>query len=314
MISSQEAADTIVNSTRIACQKINDFSHKVLRTRGGRIGSGMGILLEALWGYYVNQILQGEGGSTAQCEIGWLSEHEYNDFACVQRDQQWVPETRMGELLRIEAKSMNADADESKAHFDELIANLGQWDLLLVLIWSWEPVDQVRVYPCIRDYFIGPARPIAQLRDCLHIARGGSFVDRSACPDRCEPEVCVHQGEPLNASGKRERLSGPETRRPSRNVSYAANFGGLVRMLKTSSGEARRELRRIRAEDDVAHDYISFIHRNFPDEERNQYLASEWQTVASRLNIVMGGLSKDALVELVRARSNYRDLLRALGI
>ena len=41
----------------------------------------MGTLLEALWGYYVNQVLLNEGGEAAACEIGWLAGHEYNDFA-----------------------------------------------------------------------------------------------------------------------------------------------------------------------------------------------------------------------------------------
>ena len=29
---------------------------------------------------------------------------------------------------------MNLGADESKAHFDELIGNLGEWDLLLPVV------------------------------------------------------------------------------------------------------------------------------------------------------------------------------------
>jgi hypothetical protein len=312
MVTSEEAAKIVIDATAVACERINTFSHEVLRTRGGRLGSGMGSLLEALWGYYVNQVLHNAGGDAAACEIAWLSDHEYNDFACILRDQNWVSVTRIGELFRVEAKSMNVAVDESKGHFDEIVVNIGEWDLLLVLIWSWEVADEFRVYPHIKDFFIGRAIPIALLRDRLHIARGGSFVSRVACLDACDPETCLHHGEPLNASGKRERLSGPETARPSAKVSYAANFGGLVRMLKTGSDTARREFRQIRAEDDVAHDYISFIHRNFPNEEVNQYLASEWKQVARNLGIDIRGLSVPQVIERVRAARNYQDALRNL--
>jgi hypothetical protein len=126
------------------------------------------------------------------------------------------------------------------------------------------------------------------------------------------PEVCKHHGEPLNASGKRERLSGPESTRPSAKVSYAANFGGLVRMLKTNSEAARRIFREVRATDSVAHDYISFIHRNFPDEEKNQYLAAEWKQAARLMGINITGLSIQEVIHQVRSVSNYQDALRDL--
>jgi hypothetical protein len=143
----------------------------------------MGGLLEALWGYYINQALLKIGDEAAECEIAWLSDHEYNDFACILRDQNWLSATRIGELFRIEAKSMNSGVDESKGHFDELVVHLQEWDLLLVLIWSWDVADEFRVYPHIRDFFIGRVVPIALLRDRLHIARGGTFVSRVNCPD-----------------------------------------------------------------------------------------------------------------------------------
>jgi hypothetical protein len=302
----EEAAWIIVSATKKACEDINTFSQKVLRTRGGRIGSGMGTLIEALWGYYVNQVLQHENTSL---EIAWLSDHEYNDFACIQRDQKWETASKIGELFRVEAKSMNADAEESKGHFDELIANLNEWDLLLVIVWSWDFVDEYRVYPHIKDHFVGRAQSIAKLRDELHIARGGSFVNREKCPDECTPALCSHHGEPLNAHGKRERLSGPESTRPS-NVSYAANFGGLVRMLKTGSDEARHVLRRIRAIDPTAHNYISFIHRTFPDEERNQYLTTEWKRIAHKFDISTSGLSRDQVIAQIRLLEGYQEHLR----
>ncbi len=274
----------------------------------------MGTLLEGLWGYYVNQVLFNEGGQAAACEIGWLADQEYNDFACVLRDRPWRQADRTGELLRVEAKSMNAGADESKAHFDELYANLDLLDLLLVLVWSWDPADKFRVYPHIRDHYIGSARSVAELRDALHRARGGTFVDRHSCPEGCPPKDCPHHGEPLNSSGKRERLSGPPSTRPSSLVSYAANFGGLVRMLKTESTPARQRFRQIRARDDSAHAYISFIHRNYPTEERNQYLTAEWKMVAARLGIAVAGLGKDQLVAriLAQAPDLYRAELRRI--
>lgn len=258
------AARAIIEATDVAVPEINSFSHRVLRTRGGRIGSGMGTLLEGLWGYFINGVLDHRHDDLAQCEIAWLFDNEYNDFACIHRDQPWYPATRTGELLRIEAKSMNAGADESKAHFDELIEKLGPWDLLVVLVWRWDPIDEsgLRVYPHVRDHFIGSAQSVARIRDRLHIARGGSFVDRNSCPDGCSPATCTHHGEPLNASGKRERGSGPQSCKPS-SVSYAANFGGLVRMMKTRRAAARRELATARQADPVADAYARFIVRNF---------------------------------------------------
>ncbi len=256
----QGAALTLTNATGRACEKINDLSQRVFRTRGGRLGSGMGMLLEALWGYYVNMELESEA---ALYEVGWVPGHEYNDFACIQRDQKWIPSSRTGELLRVEAKSMNTEADESKGHFDELISQLGEWDLLLVLAWSWKLADDnIRTYPYIQDYFIDSAHSIALLRDRLHLARKGSFVDRSNCPDHCIPELCKHNGEPLNSAGKRERRTGPISCKP-KDALYAANFGGLVRMVKTRGPAAHDVLANACAIDPVAEAYIAFIHRNF---------------------------------------------------
>ena len=203
-------------------------------------------------------------------------------------------------------------ADESKAHFDQMYGSLGELDLLLVIIWAWNPIDRNRVSPVITDHFIGPARPIAALRDKLHVARGGSFVDRSACADHCKPAGCTHHGEPLNAAGKRERLSGPEALRPSAKVSFAANFGGLMRMLKTNSNEARKVFNAARAQDGVAHEFISFMHRNFPREEENTYSIAAWRAAAATLGINTAGLSADVLIERVRASPNYMTLLRAI--
>jgi hypothetical protein len=231
---------------------INQFNRKTFRTRGGRRGSGMGLLLEGLWGYFTTHELAGRG-----VEIAWLPDHQYNDFACVIDSAAWDPTTRSGELFRIEAKSMNADGEEAKAHFDELKRNIGNLDQLVVIVWKWEP-DGERMWPKVYGIFIGPALPIAELRDKLHEMRGGSFVDGRHCPDDCVVRPCSHHGEPLNARGTRERVSGPESRRGSKRTSFAANFGGLVRMLKTRSKSAKKALDALTQTETTAREYIDF--------------------------------------------------------
>lgn len=291
-----------------ACQKMNDFSREVLRTRGGRIGSGMGALLEALWGYMMNQALSDKG---FDYEIAWFPDNQYNDFACLIKSAVWDIEIRGGELFRIEAKSMNTCADESKAHFDVLTKELYEYDSLLILVWEWEELDSRQSYPKITDSFFNLSLPIALLRDELHIARGCSFVDANSCPDGCSPEKCEHAGEPLNAKGKRERKGGPESTRPSAKVSYAQNFGGLVRMLKTNNEHARSVFRRVRLESDTADEYISFIHQNYQSEELSHYTVDELRTVAKKLSLYSKGLSKSSLMSEIRKVPNYMKSLRA---
>ena len=310
-LQSARAFRRILETTSDVRARINAFSSKVLVARGGRVGSGMGGLLEALWGYHTNLILSERIDS--DYELAWFPEHQYNDFACVRVDADWIPASRQGELFRVEAKSMSTDADESKGHFDALEAELDTHDALLVLVWSWAALDGRRSYPEIKDIFFGSARPIARLRDRLHVARGGTSVDQSQCPDGCTPRDCIHHGEPLNEKGNRERLSGPETRRVSQRVSYAANFGGLVRMLKTNSESARSEFRKARREDTAADRYISFIHRHYPKEEQVQYLASEWREVAKSLALRdTPRRSLPLLCEEIRNHPQYMDVLRGL--
>ena len=305
-----EAHEIIISTSRKSCSEINDFSQKVLLTRGGRIGSGMGLLIEALWGYYTNQELINKGSNF---EIAWFPDHQYNDFACVHKNIEWDPITQKGELFRIEVKSMNTNADESKAHFDELYHKMNEYDLLLVILWKWSEFNSMHSCPIIVDHFIGPVKEIARLRDELHIARGGSFVTNEKCPDSCYPHQCPHNGEPLNAASKRERLSGPTSCRPSVNVSYAANFGGLLRMLKTSSPKSHDIFCKIREECDICHEYISFIHRNFPSEEVNQYSMKEWTKLCKFVNNDCLGLSKTEVVKLVRDNlPSYMEKLRQL--
>lgn len=239
---------------------INDFTAQTFVTRGGRMGSGMGLLLEGLWGYHTSQAIAGHG-----IEIAWIADNQYNDYACVDQNSDWDPVTRDGELFRIEAKTMNLGADESKAHFAELSKNIGPDDLLLILTWGWEPASvrgHDRVYPRIVETYLERALPLAQFRDEMHLARGGTFVDRNNCPDECLPDRCSHDGEPLNAEGKRERLSGPESRRPSAKVSFAANFGGLFRMVGAKGKDSRQTLLNARRNSDIVDRYVSFVNKS----------------------------------------------------
>ncbi len=270
----------------------------------------MGALLEALWGFEMNRLLAASTPPISEVELVWLP-HEYNDFACVPRDAAWEAGLHGGELFRIEAKSMDLDADESKGHFDELSAKLGMNDLLLVLLWRWKEVDTFRFAPHVEDHFIDLARPVAVLRDELHVARRGSFVDRALCPDEHPTGECTHHGEPLNAKGKRERSSGPATRKPS-GSSFAANFGGLVRMLGTASEDARRVFRRVRAESDVAHRYISFIYSNRPHREYSQYTEREWRQLARQYALDHKGKKAEVVGRIRVGQEGYQDAMRTL--
>lgn len=294
---------------------INEFTAATFRTRGGRLGSGMGSLLEALWVYYANRVLQNEGGAARACELAWLPDHEPADFACLQRGVEWKPEARAGELFRIEAKSMNVGVDEAKGHFTNLERETSDADQLLVLIWSWTELENFYVWPRIHDYFLGNSLPIIQLRDALHVARNGTFVDPRHCPDGCSVDACTHTGEPLNAAGKRERRTGPVRCKPP-NVEYAANFGGLVRMLKTSNDAARNVFRQIRKRDQVAHDYISFIHRHYPDEEVSQYKKNEWIRLGEILGMGVQTGSTSAIAQVIRASHpvEYQNAMRELAL
>ena len=306
-----DAVNAIIENSRIAIERLNEFSSKTFRTRGGRIGSGMGSVIEALWGFSLNQLLEQK---RHHIELAWMYGHGYNDFACIQRDAEWNPETGEGELLRVEVKSMVASADESKAHFDRLKHELHETDLLVVFLWDWIAVGDSgrRVSPQIKDYFIGRALDVAMLRDALHEMRGGTFVKAGRCPDKCEEQPCVHVGEPLNASGKRERLTGPKKKRVSQSVSYAANFGGLVRMLKCSSSEARKTFRKICKRNDTAWEFASFIHCNLPAEEESLYSKADWVRVGKILKLKNLPQDKSELIRQIRAEgTGYRKILRS---
>ncbi|WP_147654000.1 hypothetical protein [Vulcaniibacterium gelatinicum] len=311
-IKSADAVTILHNDAPKVIEEINDFTSQTFKTRGGRLGSGMGSLLEALWVYYMNKTLMNEGGLARECELAWMQDHEPSDFACLQRGAEWEPRSRRGELFRIEAKSMNIGVDEAKGHFTNLAKETAEHDQLLVLIWSWTELGNNYSWPRIHDYFLGPSLPIIRARDQLHLARGGLFVDRRECPDGCAPEACTHDGEPLNAARKRERRSGPQSCKPA-NVEYAANFGGLVRMLKTDNDAARSVFRRLRKADDVVHAYISFIHTHFPSEEINHFKKAEWQSVLKSLGIKANNVTAAEANKLLREHvPDYQDHLRRL--
>jgi hypothetical protein len=255
----EKAAEDVIAVTPAAVQNVNSFTKEIFHTRGGRIGSGMGSVVEALWGFHTNELLH-----SSDYELGWIYGHEYNDFACISSSEDWEPATRAGELFRVEVKSMVASADESKAHFDRLVREFDQNELLAVFLWDWTAVsDESRmVYPAILDYFVGLAIPVARLRDELHLGRGGTFVAANSCPDKCG-DKCTHIGEPLNAAGVRERRSGPSNARGA-NVSYAANFGGLLRMLGSRGSEGREILRRHYNSDATTARFLDFMSKNFP--------------------------------------------------
>jgi hypothetical protein len=310
VLSASEAVPILHSDAPTVIGEINAFTLATFKTRGGRVGSGMGSLIEAMWVYYMNRTLQNEGAAARSCELAWLQDHEPADFACLYRGAEWEPATRQGELFRIEAKSMNIGVEEAKGHFANLAHETSEHDQLLVLVWSWTTLENKYFWPKIQDYFLGPALPIIRLRDQLHLIRGGSFVSRDSCPDGCSATACTHEGEPLNASGKRERRTGPKSCRPA-NVDYAANFGGLVRMLKTDSDSARVAFRKIRREDDVAHRYISFIHAHYPAEEVNQYRKGEWAAMLKLAGIPSGNVSSADANRLLREQTqNYQDMLR----
>lgn len=265
-----QASATIQRIAPAVRTRLNDLASRYLQTRGGRAGSGLGSLLEAMWGFCVNaELLEQQ----ADYELAWFPDHAYDDFACVESNLPWNPDTKQGELLRVEAKSMFMGADESKGHFNVLVDELGTHGLLVVLLWRWELVDprtpHGRVAPKVVDDFVGPALPIAHLRDALHRARGGTFVEAGRCPCGVTP-TCAHVGEPLNARGSRERRQGPKEARPTgdRESQIGANFGGLLRMLGVRGAEAQLLLRDLRASDPVMDRYVNFIARHFPSRVR----------------------------------------------
>jgi len=309
MITPVQAHAAIREAAGPACKQINAMARRDMLTRGGRLGSGLATTLEYLWGTHVSRHLRARFEGDDACELGWIAGDQYNDYALVSSDGYWDQATRGGELLRVEVKSMRASAEEPKAHFDQLVRELTEHDLLLVLVWDWTPAACGRAYPEIRDHFLGAAVPVARLRDALHEARGGTFVDAARCPDCRDPAVCRHHGEPLNAAGRRERSTGPDACRSNLSTS-AANFGGMLRMLRTETEPARAVFRHFEVTEPVAAAYIEFVHRNFSAEEFNQYTLDEWRELWRRMGQpeIERSLSKHQIA--AQLRDVYPDLYR----
>jgi hypothetical protein len=277
----------------------------------------MGTLLEVLWAFEANNLLRiGNYGLL----LAWLGD-QYNDFALVNIGEEWNSMTRAGEVLRVEMKTMDLDAGESKAHFDGLVGtDIQPSDMLLVVYWRWIEIENdVRAerFPQITDYFFGSATDIALLRDRLHVARGGTFVNRNNCPDGCLPVECSHHGEPLNANGRREKITGPNTRRVSSSTPSAANFGGMTRMIGVSNDERRRTLQTLRRDNDTIHRYLSFVHNSQPSRERSTYNIGTWRELAQSFGLEeVDGLTKFQIQEIMMRThgENYRDVLRTIEV
>lgn len=255
--------DEVDAYTRTAVSLINDTNQEefilkrdcIATVLTGRKASDMGGIIEHQWRNKVNRLLD-----PTPFEMAWMPGHSYNDAILLLKDAVWDSVTRDGELARYECKTLNLQSDEAKAHFDPLVDELRERDKLLIFTWVWEDVKTTHVFPCIRDFCITPALPIAMLRDFLHLLRGGTFVDRNDCPDGCPPQTCTHHGEPLNAKGNRERKTGPESR--TTKCSHAANFGGLERMLKTRSASTRVALQDYLKAHPETQSFMEFMERN----------------------------------------------------
>ncbi len=81
-------------------------------------------------------------------------------------------------------------------------------------------------------------------------------------------------------------------------------------MLKTDNENARNVLRNNRRQNPIADHYISFIHKNFPNEEKNQYTIDELRKVAIILGINSIGMSKETLYNAIRSIENYQSALK----
>jgi hypothetical protein len=294
------SADTVVSLNARLASRV---------TVGGRAGSGFGSILEVEWGDEVARRLRdsaAELDAPAALELAWMTENGYNDFALIDDTLgaagYWTPENRVGEVLRVEVKSMALGATEPKAHFDALASEIGPHDLLVVLMWRWDDVPNRpgRVRPLVVDTWVGSALAIAELRDALHVARGGTFVTADTCLDRCG-RSCPHVGEPLNSKGTRERLSGPRAS-VTGDATHAANFGGLVRMLKVRS--ASIGVLAAACANDTARDFVDFIHTYLPDEELHAFPRPLWSEAARLLDC-----PADTPVEDIRRIGAYRDAL-----
>ena len=64
------AAQTVIGLTSQSINKVNELTSSIFHTRGGRIGSGMGSVIEGVWGFCC----------IASVEIGPKAEFNKGDF------------------------------------------------------------------------------------------------------------------------------------------------------------------------------------------------------------------------------------------
>jgi hypothetical protein len=213
-------------------EKLNVFFSETFLVDSSEINYGhstrFGILFEAMWGYYMKEELQVLGYM-----VKWICRNQYNDF--------YISDLVGNFICNIEVKTLCLDSDESKSHFDALQSELLDTDLLFVSAWKWDVHDDL-MKPKITESKFFVSKEIAVMRDELHILRGGNFVNE----------------EPINASGYRERLSGPDENKPPK-VTHMANFGGLVRMLGTKSKPSKIKLQEYYDAGGTCKEYIDFV-------------------------------------------------------
>lgn len=213
-------------------EKLNKFFSETFLVDSSEINYGhstrFGILFEAMWGYYMKGELE-----TLGYMVKWICRNQYNDF--------YITDLLDNFICNIEVKTLCLDSDESKSHFDALQSELLDTDLLFVSAWKWDVHDDL-MKPKITESKFFVSKEIAVMRDELHILRGGNFVKE----------------EPINASGYRERLSGPDENKPPK-ITHMANFGGLVRMLGTKSKISKVKLQEYYDSGGTCKEYIDFV-------------------------------------------------------
>jgi len=224
--------ETLEKVNPIVIKKLNTFFSETFLVDSTEINYGhstrFGILFEAMWGYYMKRELEVLGYM-----VKWICKNQYNDF--------YITDPLGKFICNIEVKTLCLDSDESKSHFDALQSELLDTDLLFVSAWKWDVHDDL-MKPNITKSKFFVSKEIAIMRDELHILRGGDFINE----------------EPINASGYRERLSGPDKNKPSR-ITHMANFGGLVRMLGTKSRNSKVKLQDYHDNGGTCKEYIDFV-------------------------------------------------------
>ena len=82
-------------------------------------------------------------------------------------------------------------------------------------------------------------------------------------------------------------------------------------MLKTNNPESRTKFRNLRRSNQIIDEYISFIHRAYPNEEKNQFTLYELRSIAAEIGI-SGVSEKEPLYHAIRSTNNYMNYLRKL--